>query len=88
MLNMYCHVCCKEDFQFLYWQICSTTSSFQSHEPDGYIIMPLTVMDGFKKKKPISKQTTLQLYMLEHIDSHREIYMLKSKTKPVNLTYI
>ena len=34
------------------------------------------------------KQTTLQLYMLEHIDSHREIYMLKSKTKPVNLTYI
>ena len=42
--------------------------------------------DGFSTS--ISKHTTLQLYMLEHIDSQREIYMLKSKTKPVNLTYI
>ena len=28
------------------------------------------------QKTSISKQTTLQLYMLEHIDSHRQIYML------------
>ena len=41
-------------------------------------------VDGFSKTS-ISKQTNLQLYMLEHIGSHREIYMLKSKTKPVNL---
>ena len=39
-------------------------------------------------QKHLLKHTTLQFYMLEHTDSHREIYMLKSKTEPVNLTYI
>ena len=44
-------------------------------------------MDGWMDFQKHLFQNIL-LYMLEHTDSHREVYMLKSKTKPVNLTYI